>query len=102
MKERCKWAFLGTASIAKKNWQAVLHSGNGYVGAVASRSRDRAQEFVESCQEQVAFDECPVALEGYEAVLNDDSIDAVYIPLPTAIRGKWAKAALEAGKTRVD
>ncbi len=98
MKERCKWAFLGTASIAKKNWQAVLHSGNGYLGAVASRSRDRAQEFVDSCQEQVAFDECPVALEGYEAVLNDDSIDAVYIPLPTAIRGKWAKAALEAGK----
>ena len=98
MKERCKWAFLGTASIAKKNWQAVLHSGNGCLGAVASRSRGRAQEFVDACQKQVAFDECPVAFEGYDAALQDDSIDAVYIPLPTAVRGKWAKAALEAGK----
>ena len=95
---QCKWAFLGAANIARKNWQSVFHSGNGVVGAVASRSAERAQNFIDACQQHIAFDSPAVAVEGYEAVLKDGSIDAVYIPLPTAIRGKWAKAALEAGK----
>lgn len=35
---------------------------------------------------------------GYEALLNSDEIDAVYIPLPPALHFKWAKTALECGK----
>ena len=98
MERRCKWAFLGAATIARKNWQAVFHSGNGFVGTVASRSVERAQDFIDACQQHVAFESPVAAVEGYEAALQDDSIDAVYIPLPTGVRGRWAKAALEAGK----
>ena len=25
----CRWGILGTAGIARKNWQAIRHSGNG-------------------------------------------------------------------------
>ncbi|WP_195515302.1 Gfo/Idh/MocA family protein [Paraclostridium bifermentans] len=36
--------------------------------------------------------------DGYEAIINSDEVDAVYIPLPPALHFKWAKRALEAGK----
>lgn len=36
--------------------------------------------------------------EGYETLIKNDFIDAVYIPLPPALHHKWAKLALENGK----
>ena len=36
--------------------------------------------------------------EGYEAVVNSDEIEMVYIPLPPALHYEWAKKALEKGK----
>lgn len=97
-KETCCWGILGAASIARKNWQAILHSGNGTLKAVASRSQDRAAEFIADCEKSVPFPAQVQAVEGYETLLADPEIDAVYIPLPTAIRDRWAMAAIEAGK----
>ena len=37
------------------------------------------------------------AVEGYAAVLESD-VDAVYVPLPAALRPGWVEAALRAGK----
>ncbi|MHC6231891.1 Gfo/Idh/MocA family protein [Arthrobacter sp. MMS24-T111] len=34
----------------------------------------------------------------YDELLADDSLDAVYIPLPAALHGRWARAALDAGR----
>jgi predicted dehydrogenase len=36
--------------------------------------------------------------KSYEALLDDDSLDAVYIPLPAALHGRWTRAALDAGR----
>ncbi|MEG2001189.1 MAG: Gfo/Idh/MocA family oxidoreductase, partial [Evtepia sp.] len=36
--------------------------------------------------------------DGYEALLADESIDAVYIPLPPALHFEWGKKVLESGK----
>lgn len=53
---------------------------------------------IAECQESAPFPNQVQAIKGYEDLLADPEIDAVYIPLPTVIRDKWAMAAIEAGK----
>jgi predicted dehydrogenase len=94
----CRWGILGTAGIARKNWKAIRLSGNGVVAAVASRSASSANRFIDECSAEVPFCERPLAIDSYEALLERADIDAVYIPLPTALRHEWVKRAAEAGK----
>lgn len=98
MSSVCRWGILSCATIARKNWQAIRRSGNGVVTAVASRSVDRARQFIDECQHEQPFDEIPQALGRYEELLARDDIDAVYIPLPTGIRKEWVIRAAQAGK----
>ena len=39
-----------------------------------------------------------IVYDGYDALLNDKSIDCVYVPLPPALHYEWVKKALEHGK----
>ncbi len=95
---RCRWGILGCAGIARKNWQAIRHSGNGRLVAVASRSQEKAAAFVAQCQALAPHDPAPEAVGGYETLLARPDIDAVYIPLPTGLRKDWVLAAAAAGK----
>ncbi|MFO0921943.1 MAG: Gfo/Idh/MocA family oxidoreductase [Pirellulales bacterium] len=95
---KCRWGILSTAGIAKKNWRAIRMSGNGVVRAVASRNLESANAFIDACQTEVPFEDRPQSVEGYQALLNRDDIDAVYIPLPTGLRKEWILAAARAGK----
>src|SRR5207248_9852755 len=40
----------------------------------------------------------PVAHAGYEALLGDPEIDAVYVPLPNTLHDEWTRKAAERGK----
>src|SRR5882724_11334735 len=93
-----RWGILGTAEIAKKNWKAIWNTKNGRVAAVASRDIERSHRFIEECQAEAGFETTPKALGSYEELLASKDIDAVYIPLPTAIRKPWVERAAEAGK----
>ncbi|MCB1232079.1 MAG: Gfo/Idh/MocA family oxidoreductase [Verrucomicrobiae bacterium] len=94
----CRWGILGAATIARKNWLAILNSGNGIVKAVASRDAARAQQWIDENQAQHPFSVAPEAVAGYETMLARNDIDAVYIPLPTGVRKDWVIAAARAGK----
>ena len=94
----CRWGILGTANIARKNWQAIHLAGNSTLVAVASRDRARAQQFIEECQAAVPFQPAPLPCGSYSELLERHDIDAVYIPLPTRIRKEWVLRAAEAGK----
>jgi len=93
-----RWGILGTAHIARKNWKGIWNSKNGRVAAVASRELTRSREFIEQCQAETAFEPVPRALSSYEEVLQAKDVDAVYIPLPTGLRGDWVKRMAAAGK----
>ncbi len=93
----CRWGILGTANIARKNWQSIHDSGNGTLVAVGSRSAQRAEQFINECQAHVAFKDVPRGCS-YEELLLAEDIDAVYIPLPTGMRKEWVIRAAEVGK----
>ena len=94
----CRWGILGTAFIAQKNWHSIHSSQNSVLVAVASRSVERAEQFIADCSSQVPFPDTPRAVGGYEELIAADDIDAVYIPLPTGLRAEWVIKAAAAGK----
>ncbi len=98
MIDQCRWGFLSTAFIGRKNWQAIRLAENARLTAVASRDKSRSQEFIDTCQSFVPMNPAPTALGSYEELLASDSVDAVYIPLPTGLRKEWVIRAANAGK----
>ncbi len=95
-----RWGILSTAGIAVKNWKAIRLSGNSVVRAVASRSLEGSRRFIAAQQADApfAFDDEPEALGSYAELIAHPEVDAVYIPLPTALRKDWVIRAAEAGK----
>ena len=94
----CRWGFLSTAGIARKNWQSIWHAPSATLTAVASRSAEKSQAFIDECQAEAAFDPPPRALASYEELTVDPAVDAIYLPLPTGLRCEWAVKVAEAGK----
>ncbi len=97
MSQRCRWGILGAAGIARKNWESIKNSGNGTLVAVASRSHEKAKNFIDYLQNYVPFSPVPSACTYDELIANPD-IDAIYVPLPTGIRKDWVIKAANAGK----
>src|SRR5581483_10150277 len=64
---------------------------HGKVVAIASSNTTQAQEIASRLN-------IPTVHTSYDALLNDSSIDAVYIPLPNHLHIEWAIKALQAGK----
>lgn len=89
---------MGTAGIARKNWQAIKNSGNGKLVAVGSRTKERAAQYIAENQAQVPHDPAPRPLGSFEEMLASDDIDAVYLPLPTGVRKDYVLEAAAAGK----
>ncbi|OEU85641.1 oxidoreductase [Streptomyces abyssalis] len=82
---------LGCAEIARRRMlPAMAASGRTEIAAIASRALHRAEEAARpyGCR----------AVHGYQALLEDPSVEAVYVPLPAALHAHWAGAALAAGK----
>ena len=90
--------FLSTANIGRKNWKAILSSGNCVVAAVASRDLAASRRFIDDCQRESAFAEKPCAFGSYGELIDSPGVDAVYIPLPTGLRQEWVVRAAAAGK----
>lgn len=81
---------LGCANIAERRViPAMLRCDDVALQAVASREAAKAEHLAN------AFD-CD-AVEGYDALLARDDLDAVYVPLPTGLHEEWVGRALEAG-----
>ena len=87
-----RWGILGASKFAREHMGPAIHAAKGAVlSAVASRTPESVapfQDFAAGCR----------AVMGYDALIADPDIDAVYIPLPHHLHVEWTVKALTAGK----
>jgi predicted dehydrogenase len=86
------WGVLGTARIGMRQVIPAMQAGE-HCEMVAIASRDLGQ--AEAAAQALGL---PKAHGSYEELLEDSSIQAVYIPLPNHLHVPWSLRALEAGK----
>jgi predicted dehydrogenase len=86
-----RWGILGPGGIARAFAAAVRDGTAAQVVAVGSRSADRAAAFA-------AEFGIPRHHAGYEGLVADDEVDAIYIASPHSEHHAHALLALEAGK----
>mmetsp|Transcript_9021 Transcript_9021/g.29857 ORF Transcript_9021/g.29857 Transcript_9021/m.29857 type:complete len:367 (+) Transcript_9021:56-1156(+) len=91
MSGQVAFGIMGCAGIASKHFRAMQLAGNIRVAACASRSVDKAKAWAKERG-------IPAAYGSYQALLDDPEVQAVLIPLPTAIRKEWVLKAAAQGK----
>lgn len=91
-KRSLRWGIVGCAGIAIRSViPGIQQSERGEVAAIASRGLEKAKETAAKLG-------IPQAYGSYEELLEDPSIDAVYIPLPNHLHKEWTIRAARAGK----
>ncbi len=85
------WGVMSTAKINRLVLEGARLADGVEVVAVGSRDRSRAEGFAREHS-------IPRAHDSYDALLADDGVDAVYIPLPNSLHHEWTLHALAAGK----
>src|SRR5215213_1720401 len=89
---KVRWGILSTANIAlKKVIPAMQSSPWCEISGIASRDLSKAEKAANALN-------IPNAYGSYEELLADDSIEAVYNPLPNHLHVPWTLKAAEAGK----
>ena len=92
MGKKVNWGILGCAAIAKaRTIPGLLQAENANLYAVASRGKENAEEFQQMYSAEKAYD-------SYEALLEDEKVEVVYIPLPNSMHFEWVEKAAKAGK----
>jgi predicted dehydrogenase/aryl-alcohol dehydrogenase-like predicted oxidoreductase len=87
---KLRWGILGPGGIARAFAKGLAHSRTGTLVAIGARNPDKPDY----------ADHFPGArvLDGYEALVNDPEVQAVYIATPHPWHAEWAIKAAEAGK----
>jgi predicted dehydrogenase len=69
----------------------VAESPLVHIESVASRDAGKAKDFAAQCGIACTH-------TSYEALLADDAVDAIYLPLPNSLHAQWALACARHGK----
>ena len=90
--DKVRWGILGVANIAMKKVIPAMQRGEwSEIAVIASRDAARAKSAAASLGIATAYG-------SYEELLDDPSIEAVYIPLPNHLHVPWTIRAAERGK----
>ena len=90
-----RWGILGAARINQQLMPAIVEAKNSQLVAIASRRAGAAADTLAKYapnQQDVTIYDSP------ELLLQDESIQAVYIPLANKEHAKWALLAIKQGK----
>ncbi|GHA36645.1 oxidoreductase [Devosia pacifica] len=88
--DKIRWGIIGPGGIAKAYAGGIAHSETATLAAIGTRNPDRpglAEDFPGA---QI--------IKGYDQLLADPDIDAVYIATPHPMHAEWAIKAARAGK----
>jgi predicted dehydrogenase len=89
---KIRWGVLGWARIAREHLiPAIQRASNSELLAIASRDESKLAE----CRERI---KTARTYSGYQKLLRDPEVDAVYIPLPNSLHREWTIKAAECGK----
>lgn len=88
-----RWGIMATGTIAKKFADTVnaMNPQEESLVAVASRSKEKAEEFASEFS-------IPKFYGSYEEMLEDEEVEAVYIATPNSMHYENCKSCLRAGK----
>jgi predicted dehydrogenase len=90
---------LGCAKIAREQLvPAIAHAKYANYWGVASRSVDKAVLFNNDLQQKHIIENKAKAVEGYDALLADPTVDLVYNALPNDLHVPFTLKAINAGK----
>jgi predicted dehydrogenase len=89
---KVSWGVISTAKIGTEKVIPAMQKGEySQINAIASSNIERAKSTAKKLR-------IPKSYGSYDELLNDNDIDAIYIPLPNHLHVKWAIKSLEAGK----
>ena len=90
--KKINWGILSTAKIGLEKVIPAMQQGKHCeITAIASRTLEGAREAAKNLNISKTYG-------SYHELLDDTSIDAVYIPLPNHMHVPWTIKALAAGK----
>lgn len=87
-----EFKYVGVAVASEKEWFGAAYKeiAAERKEAVLKGEMEKAKSFQEKYGGSI--------VSGYEKLITDEEIDAIYIPLPPALHYEWASKALENGK----
>jgi dihydrodiol dehydrogenase / D-xylose 1-dehydrogenase (NADP) len=91
MTDTLRWGIMSTGTIARAFARGIASLDNAQVVAVGSRKQATADDFADD------FD-IPHRHDSYEALVNDDEVDVIYIGTPHVFHKENMRLALNAGK----
>ena len=91
-KKTVRWGVLGCSGIGKsRTIPGLLACENAELYAIAGRNEEKLKVYAEPFAPKKLYTD-------YQALLDDENVDAVYQPLPNGIHMEWVKKAAAAGK----
>jgi xylose dehydrogenase (NAD/NADP) len=90
--KKVTWGVMGCSDFARRRTiPAMLEAPAVELAGIASRSHEKAESFRSQFGLKRAY-------RGYDELLEDPGIEAVYVPLPNGLHAEWMIRAAEAGK----
>ena len=91
-KKTVRWGVLGCSGIGKsRTIPGLLACENAELYAIAGRNEEKLKAYAEPFAPKKLYTD-------YQALLDDENVDAVYLPLPNGIHMEWVKKAAAADK----
>lgn len=91
-KKTVRWGILGCSGIGKsRTIPGLLACENAELYAIAGRNEEKLKAYAEPFAPKKRYTD-------YQALLDDENVDAVYLPLPNGIHMEWVEKAAKAGK----